>query len=56
MGTKQLLNYSREHTVEEGLNYTRVWNMAMLQSSDLYAAMNAFATKKPAKFDKLAKL
>lgn len=30
--------------------------MAMLQSEDLAAAFGAFATKKPAKFSKLAKL
>ncbi|KAJ1927385.1 putative enoyl CoA hydratase [Tieghemiomyces parasiticus] len=32
MGTKHLLNYSRDHTVSEGLAYTAVWNAAMLQS------------------------
>ncbi len=31
MGTKHNLNYARDHTVEEGLNYISVWNMAMLQ-------------------------
>lgn len=30
--------------------------MAMLQSEDLARSFQAFATKKPAKYDKLAKL
>lgn len=43
LGTKHLLNYSRDHTVQEGLNYTTVWNMSMLQSEDLSAAFAAYA-------------
>ncbi|KAL8280773.1 hypothetical protein RQP46_006777 [Phenoliferia psychrophenolica] len=27
LGTKHLLNYSKDHTVQEGLDYTSVWNM-----------------------------
>ncbi|KAI9592509.1 ClpP/crotonase-like domain-containing protein [Syncephalis fuscata] len=33
LGTKHLLNYSRDHTVDEGLAYTVTWNAAMLQSN-----------------------
>lgn len=32
LGTKHLLNYSRDHTTAEGLHYTAIWNSAMLQS------------------------
>ncbi|KAK4054289.1 hypothetical protein OIO90_003522 [Microbotryomycetes sp. JL221] len=59
IGTKHILNYSREHTVQEGLDYEAVWNMAMLQSEDLVKAMQAFATKESPTFSpfyKLAKL
>ncbi|GAA5856849.1 hypothetical protein JCM9279_000851 [Rhodotorula babjevae] len=56
LSTKHLINYSREHTVQDGLNYTQAWNMAMLQASDIPAAFGAFASKKPATFAKLAKL
>ncbi len=31
-GTKHVLNYSRDHSVADGLNYVATWNMAMLQS------------------------
>merc|ERR1711997_1357035 len=34
-GTKVNMNYSRDHTVEEGLEYMARWNMTMLQSEDL---------------------
>ncbi|GAA5871569.1 hypothetical protein JCM16303_000796 [Sporobolomyces ruberrimus] len=54
LSTKHLLNYSREHTVQEGLDYTTVWNMSMLQAQDIPLAFQAFSTKKPAKFPKLA--
>ncbi|KDE03372.1 hypothetical protein MVLG_06134 [Microbotryum lychnidis-dioicae p1A1 Lamole] len=53
LGTKHLLTYSRDHTTQEGLEYTRIWNMSMLQAQDLPDAFAAFATKKPAKFGKL---
>ncbi|GAA6064711.1 hypothetical protein JCM10212_001616, partial [Sporobolomyces blumeae] len=41
LSTKHLLNYSREHTVQEGLDYTTVWNMAMLQAEDIPQAFQA---------------
>lgn len=37
-GTKEILNYSRDHTIEEGLNYMAVWNAAMILSDDLNEA------------------
>ncbi|GAA5823483.1 hypothetical protein JCM3770_004473 [Rhodotorula araucariae] len=56
LSTKHLINYSREHTVQEGLVYTQAWNMAMLQAADIPEAFSAFTTKKPPVFAKLAKL
>lgn len=29
---RHLLNYSRDHSVQEGLDYTAAWNMVMLTS------------------------
>ena len=40
-GTKQVLNYSRDHSVENGLNYVATWNSAMLLSADAQEAMGA---------------
>jgi delta(3,5)-delta(2,4)-dienoyl-CoA isomerase len=35
MGTKINLNYSRDHSVKEGLDYVATWNASMLQSKVL---------------------
>lgn len=47
LGTKHLLNYSKDHSVDEGLAYTTVWNMAMLQASDLTEAFAAWVALFP---------
>lgn len=52
-GTKALLNYSTDHTVEEGLNYTALWNSAMLQTGDIKAAIMASMQRGKPKFEKL---
>jgi len=50
-GTKLNLVYSREHSVEEGLDEVAKWNMTMLQSEDLMksamAAMDKTNTEPP---------
>jgi len=53
LGTKHLMNYSRDHTVAEGLHYTAIWNGSMIQSKDLEEAMGAFLKKKKPRFSKL---
>lgn len=52
-GTKINLNYSRDHTVEEGLKYMATWNMAMLQSSDLFESAAAMMGRRAPTFAKL---
>lgn len=49
-GTKEMIRYSRDHSVEDGLNYIATWNAAMLQSEDLKVAMAAHMSKKNAEF------
>ena len=47
-GVKQVLNFSREHSVRDGLDYVATWNAAMLISSDSQEAMTAsFEGRKP---------
>ncbi|XP_066599519.1 delta(3,5)-Delta(2,4)-dienoyl-CoA isomerase, mitochondrial isoform X2 [Prorops nasuta] len=43
--SKESLNYSRDHTVQEGLDHIRWKNQAMLQSEDFLNAVMAQATK-----------
>jgi hypothetical protein len=38
-GTKQNLNYARDHTVAEGLEYVANWNSFGLQSTDVMVAV-----------------
>lgn len=52
-GTKELLNYSRDHTVAEGLRYTSVWNSVMLQTEDMAAALLSGIQKRLPRFSKL---
>jgi len=53
VGTKEMLNYTRDHTVADALNYLATWQAGMLLSEDLTKAMVAAAEKKTAKFDDL---
>lgn len=52
-GSKVNLNYSRDHTVDESLEYAMVWNGAMLQSEDLMKAVQALMNKEQPVFAKL---
>lgn len=52
-GTKVNLNYSRDHSVKDGLDYMATWNMSMLQSKDFYTAIVAGMQKKKPTFAKL---
>ncbi|WP_225984820.1 MULTISPECIES: hypothetical protein [Noviherbaspirillum] len=40
-GTKEMITYVRDHSVEDGLNYIATWNAGMLLSSDLEEALAA---------------
>jgi len=53
LGTKEILNYSRDHSVADALNYTAVWNAAYLQTQDVRDAMLAGMKKKKTSFAKL---
>ncbi len=49
-GTKEMLNYSRDHSVADGLNHIATWNAAMLMSQDLMGAMMASMAKQAPEF------
>lgn len=53
LGIKEFLNYSRDHPVDESLNYAITWNMAMLQGTDMKAAAGALMMKQKATFPDL---
>ena len=49
-GTKEMLNYGRDHSVADGLNYVATWNAAMLMSADLSEALSAAREKRAPRF------
>jgi enoyl-CoA hydratase len=49
-GTKEMINYARDHSVADGLNFVATWNAAMLMSDDLQQAMMANMSKQTPSF------
>ena len=45
-GTKEVLNYSQDKPVADGLKYVAAWNCAFLASEDLGEAVSAFVNKR----------
>ncbi|KAH8923694.1 ClpP/crotonase [Atractiella rhizophila] len=52
-GSKRIMNYSMNHSIDEALHYQTIWNQAMLQSADLKEAVTAFLQKRKATYAKL---
>lgn len=50
-GTKEILQYTRDHSVSESLNYMVAWNAAMLMSNDLMEAFQASMMKREPRFE-----
>ncbi len=50
-GSKRMIGYMRDHSVDDGLEYVATWNAAMLQSTDLKLAMMAHMSKQKPVFD-----
>lgn len=53
MGCKRMMNYSRDHSIEDSLDYIAIWNASMLQREEIFEAMKANAEKRPAEFVEL---
>ncbi|PLB41307.1 ClpP/crotonase-like domain-containing protein [Aspergillus candidus] len=53
LGTKELLNYSRDHSINDGLRYTAVWNSGAIQTDDVPAALTSSMEKRVPTFEKL---
>ena len=52
-GLKAVMNYSRDHTVSESLEYNALWSGAMLSQKDMTEAMTDNMEKREASFNKL---
>ncbi|GAB2541585.1 crotonase/enoyl-CoA hydratase family protein [Spirosoma aerophilum] len=51
-GAKEVLNYSLNKSIEDGLQYVAVWNSSQMQSVDFSEAMEATVEKRKAEFNK----
>ena len=49
-GTKAILNFSRDHTIAEGLEYNALWSGAMLTQEDMAEAMMSNMEKRDPEF------
>jgi len=45
-GTKEMIKYTRDHSVDESLHMMSVWNAAYIMSDDIKEAMGAFMEKR----------
>ena len=51
--TKEMLNYSRDHSIKDSLNYVALWNTAMSINDEMSIALKAKVEKKEPKFEDL---
>ena len=52
-GCKEMLNYSRDHSVEDSLKYMATWQSGMFRPNDMLKTFQAKAMKTTASFDNL---
>lgn len=50
-GSKEMLVYSRDHSVQDGLNHIATWNAGMMSQADLLAGIQAQAEKQRAHYE-----
>ncbi len=55
-GSKHIINYSRDHSTADALDYISAWNGGMLQHAEINEAMAAMAEQRPAEFADLPAL
>ena len=52
-GSKQMLTYARDHSVDDALNHIATWQTGMFQPADMLESFGAKADKRDADFDDL---
>ena len=55
-GSKAMINYARDHTIADGLDYIGVWNAAMLSGAHMAEAFKSKAEKREADYPDLLPL
>lgn len=54
-GCKRMINYARDHSTADGLDYIAIWNASHLQVEEIQEAMLANAEKRPGNFVEIPK-
>ncbi len=49
-GCKRMINYARDHSTADGLDYVAVWNMSMLKPEEMLESQRANKEKRPGKY------
>ena len=52
-GLKAVMNFSRDHTLSDSLEYNALWSGAMLSQKDMTEAITANMEKRDASFDSM---
>ncbi len=52
-GLKAVMNYSRDHSIKDSLNFNALWSGAMLSGKDMKEAMTANIEKRDASFEQM---
>jgi enoyl-CoA hydratase len=55
-GTKEMLNYTRDHSVQDSLLYMAAWQSGMFQPADMNECFAAKSEKRPPVFEDLAQV
>ena len=55
-GCKRVIDFSRDHTIDEGLEWINMWNASMLSQSELMEGFQSYKSKKKGNFAELPKL
>ena len=55
-GCKRVIDFSRDHTIDEGLDWINMWNASMLSQSELMEGFQSYKSKKEGNFAELPKL
>ena len=55
-GCKRVIDFSRDHTIDEGLEWINMWNASMLSQSELMEGFQSYKAKKEGNFAELPKL
>jgi enoyl-CoA hydratase len=55
-GTKEMINYTRDHTVADSLRYMAGWQSGMFQPADMIEEFEAKVAKRPGNFEEIPPL